>query len=297
MSVETKGIILAAGKGTRLMPATLPASKPLLPLYDKPMIYYPLETLVRIGIKDILFILQEDDLPIFQKTFGSGEDTGLNFSYKIQKVQRGISDAYFIAEDYLDGASSVLALSDNVFLGKNFFTFAEQALNKMKQKGSAIFGLPVPDPEKFGVIELDENDNIIEIIEKPEHPKSNLITPGMYFFDSNASEFVKSLKPSARGELEITDLMEIYLSQNKLALQRLDETIIWHDTGNADALLEAAQKVKNYEIDNQIKIGSYEIAAYEKGFIDKDQLLNIAQKFSKSDYGQYIKNVYLGGEN
>lgn len=168
MSVETKGIILAAGKGTRLMPATLPASKPLLPLYDKPMIYYPLETLVRIGIKDILFIVQEDDLPIFQKTFGSGEDTGLNFSYKIQKVQRGISDAYFIAEDYLDGASSVLALSDNVFLGKNFFTFAEQALDKMKQKGSAIFGLPVPDPEKFGVIELDKNDNIIGIIEKPK---------------------------------------------------------------------------------------------------------------------------------
>ena len=297
MSVETKGIILAAGKGTRLMPATLPASKPLLPLYDKPMIYYPLETLVRIGIKDILFIVQEDDLPMFQKTFGSGEDTGLNFSYKIQKVQRGISDAYFIAEDYLDGASSVLALSDNVFLGKNFFTFAEQALNKMKQKGSAIFGLPVPDPEKFGVIELAKNDNIIGIIEKPEHPKSNLITPGMYFFDSNASELVKTLKPSARGELEITDLIEIYLSQNKLALQRLDETIVWHDTGNADALLEAAQKVKNYEKENKIKIGSYEIAAYEKGFIDKDQLLNIAQKFSKSDYGQYIKNVYLGGEN
>ena len=294
MSVETKGIILAAGKGTRLMPATLPASKPLLPLYDKPMIYYPLETLVRIGIKDILFIVQEDDLPIFQKTFGSGEDTGLNFSYKIQKVQRGISDAYFIAEDYLDGASSVLALSDNVFLGKNFFTFAEQALNKMKQKGSAIFGLPVPDPEKYGVIELDKNENIIGIIEKPEHPKSNLITPGMYFFDSNASELVKTLKPSARGELEITDLMEIYLSQNKLALQRLDESIVWHDTGNADSLLEAAQKVKNYEKENKIKIGSYEIAAYEKGFIDKDQLLKISQKFSKSDYGQYIKDVCLG---
>ena len=297
MSVETKGIILAAGKGTRLMPATLPASKPLLPLYDKPMIYYPLETLVRIGIKDILFIVQEEDLPIFQKTFGSGEDTGLNFSYKIQKIQRGISDAYFIAEDYLDGASSVLALSDNVFLGKNFFNLAELALNKMKQKGSAIFGLPVPDPEKFGVIELDKKDNIIGIIEKPLHPKSNLITPGMYFFDSSACEHVKTLKPSARGELEITDLIEIYLSQNKLALQRLDETIIWHDTGNADALLEAAQKVKNYEKENKIKMGSYEIAAYEKGFIDKDQLLNIAQKFSKSDYGQYIKNVYLGGVN
>ena len=291
MTLETKGIILAAGKGTRLMPATLPASKPLLPLYDKPMIYYPLETLVRIGIKDILFIVQEDDLSIFQKTFGSGEDTGLNFSYKIQKIQRGISDAYFIAEDYLSGSSSVLALSDNIFLGKKYFNYAEQALIKMHQIGCSIFGLPVPDPEKFGVIELDDKDNIIGIEEKPAHPKSNLIIPGMYFFDSNACELVKTLKPSARGELEITDLIEIYLSQNKLALQRLDESIVWHDTGNAEALLEAALKVKNYEKVNKIKIGSYEIAAYEKGFIDKDQLLKISQKFSKSDYGRYIKNL------
>jgi len=291
MTLETKGIILAAGKGTRLMPATLPASKPLLPLYDKPMIYYPLETLVRIGIKDILFIVQEDDLSIFQKTFGSGEDTGLNFSYKIQKIQRGISDAYFIAEDFLSGASSVLALSDNIFLGKKYFNYAEQALIKMHQIGCSIFGLPVPDPEKFGVIELDDKDNIIGIEEKPAHPKSNLIIPGMYFFDSNACELVKTLKPSARGELEITDLIEIYLSQNKLALQRLDESIVWHDTGNAEALLEAALKVKNYEKVNKIKIGSYEIAAYEKGFIDKDQLLKISQKFSKSDYGRYIKNL------
>ena len=295
--MKTKGIILAAGKGTRLMPATLPASKPLLPLYDKPMIYYPLEALVRIGIREILFIVQEDDLPIFQKTFGSGEEAGLNFSYKIQKVQRGISDAYFIAEDYLNGSSSVLALSDNIFLGKKYFSYAEQALNKMKKIGSSVFGLPVPDPEKFGVIELDNNENIIGIEEKPLKPKSNLIIPGMYFFDSNACEYAKTLKPSDRGELEITDLIQIYLSQNKLALQRLDETIIWHDTGNADALLEAAQKVKNYEMDNKIKMGSYEIASYEKGFIDKDGLLKIAQKFSKSDYGQYIKDVYLGEVN
>ena len=167
----------------------------------------------------------------------------------------------------------------------------------MKKIGSSVFGLPVPDPEKFGVIELDNNENIIGIEEKPLKPKSNLIIPGMYFFDSNACELAKTLKPSDRGELEITDLIQIYLSQNKLALQRLDETIIWHDTGNADALLEAAQKVKNYEIDNKIKMGSYEIASYEKGFIDKDGLLKIAQKFSKSDYGQYIKDVYLGGVN
>ena len=291
--MKTKGIILAAGKGTRLMPATIPASKPLLPLYDKPMIYYPLETLVRLGIKDILFIVQEDDLSIFKKTFGTGSKVGLNFSYEIQKIQRGIADAYFIAEKFLDGSPSVLALSDNIFLGKKYFNYAEEALNKMLQIGSSVFGLTVPDPEKFGVIEFDDNDYIIGIEEKPAQPKSNLIIPGMYFFDSNACELAKKIKPSDRGELEITDLIKIYLSQNKLALQRLDETIVWHDTGNAEALLEAAQKVKNYEIENKIKMGSYEIAAYEKGFIDKEGLLKIAQKFSQSEYGQYIKNVYL----
>jgi glucose-1-phosphate thymidylyltransferase len=287
--MKTKGIILAAGKGTRLMPATIPASKPLLPLYDKPMIYYPLETLIRLGIKDILFIVQEDDLLIFKKTFGSGSDVGLNFSYEIQNVQRGIADAYFIADKYLDGSPSVLALSDNVFLGKKYFDYANSALLKMQDLGGSVFGLPVPDPEKFGVIELDENNNIIGIEEKPSKPKSNLIIPGFYFFDSDASEYAKTLKPSNRGELEITDLIEIYLSKKKLALEILDDSIVWHDTGNANALLEAAQKVKLYEENNELKIGSYEIASFEQGFINKNELNNIAEKLIKSDYGKYIK--------
>ena len=287
--MKTKGIILAAGKGTRLMPATIPASKPLLPLYDKPMIYYPLETLIRLGIKDILFIIQEDDLLIFKKTFGSGSDVGLNFSYEIQNVQRGIADAYFIADKYLDGNPSVLALSDNIFLGKKYFDYANSALLKMQDVGGSVFGLPVPDPEKFGVIELDENNNIIGIEEKPSKPKSNLIIPGFYFFDSDASEYAKTLKPSNRGELEITDLIEIYLSKKKLALEILDNSIIWHDTGNANALLEAAQKVKLYEENNELKIGSYEIASFEQGFINKNELNNIAEKLIKSDYGKYIK--------
>jgi len=287
--MKTKGIILAAGKGTRLMPATIPASKPLLPLYDKPMIYYPLETLIRLGIKDILFIVQEDDLLIFKKTFGSGSDVGLNFSYEIQNVQRGIADAYFIADKYLDGNPSVLALSDNIFLGKKYFDYANSALLKMQDVGGSVFGLPVPDPEKFGVIELDENDNIIGIEEKPSKPKSNLIIPGFYFFDSDASEYAKTLKPSNRGELEITDLIEIYLSKKKLALEILDNSIVWHDTGNANALLEAAQKVKLYEENNDLKIGSYEIASFEQGFINKNELNNIAEKLIKSDYGKYIK--------
>ena len=287
--MKTKGIILAAGKGTRLMPATIPASKPLLPLYDKPMIYYPLETLIRLGIKDILFIVQEDDLLIFKKTFGSGSDVGLNFSYEIQNVQRGIADAYFIADKYLDGSPSVLALSDNVFLGKKYFDYANSALLKMQDVGGSVFGLPVPDPEKFGVIELDENNNIIGIEEKPSKPKSNLIIPGFYFFDSDASEYAKTLKPSNRGELEITDLIEIYLSKKKLALEILDNSIVWHDTGNANALLEASQKVKLYEENNELKIGSYEIASFEQGFINKNELNNIAEKLIKSDYGKYIK--------
>lgn len=287
--MKTKGIILAAGKGTRLMPATIPASKPLLPLYDKPMIYYPLETLIRLGIKDILFIVQEDDLLIFKKTFGSGSDVGLNFSYEIQNVQRGIADAYFIADKYLDGSQSVLALSDNIFLGKKYFDYANSALLKMQDVGGSVFGLPVPDPEKFGVIELDENNNIIGIEEKPSKPKSNLIIPGFYFFDSDASEYAKTLKPSNRGELEITDLIEIYLSKKKLALEILDNSIVWHDTGNANALLEAAQKVKLYEENNESKIGSYEIASFEQGFINKNELNNIAEKLIKSDYGKYIK--------
>ena len=289
MSQNTKGIILAAGKGSRLMPATLTASKPLLPLFDKPMIYYPLETLVRIGIKDILFIVQESDIDIFYKTFGKGDHVGLNFSYRIQKVQRGIADAYLIAEDFLQGDCSVLTLSDNVFLGKKYFDYASQALIKMKNKGACIFGLPVPDPEKFGVIEIDKNENIIHVEEKPLHPKSNLITPGIYFFDSEAPILAKGLKPSARGELEITDLINIYLGNSKLALQKLDDSILWHDAGNAEDLLSASIKVQKFEKDNNLKLGSYEIAAYEKKLINSSNLEKIANKFNNSDYGQSIK--------
>ena len=289
MSSTTKGIILAAGKGTRLMPATLPAPKPLLPLYDKPMIYYPLEALIRMGIKDILFIVQKDDLSTFQNTFSSGEHVGLNFSYEIQETQRGIADAYFIAENFLQKSPSVLALSDNVFLGKNYFDYANQALDKMKKRGGSVFGLPVPDPEKFGVIEFDVNEKIIGIEEKPSNPKSNLIIPGMYFFDSDAPLHAKTLKPSTRGELEITDLIQIYLQNNKLDLQKLDDSIVWHDTGNAEALLSASLKVKQYEIDHSLKLGSYEIAAYENNFIEINDLEKIADNFKKSDYGQSIR--------
>lgn len=290
MIKNTKGILLAAGQGTRLMPATLPLSKPLLPLYDKPMIYYPLETLVRLGIKEILFIIQESDVPIFQNTFGTGEELGLTFQYEIQKVQRGIADAYLIAKDFLGDSSSVLALSDNIFLGEKYFEFANAALKKMQVLGGSVFGLPVPDPEKYGVIELNSDNKIIGIEEKPLMPKSNFIIPGLYFFDGEATELAKQLKPSQRGELEITDLIQIYLDQGRLDLQILDNSIQWHDTGNAEAMLNASIKVKTYEKENNTKIGSYEIAAYEMGLINKEQLLKVAKKYIKSDYGQFIIN-------
>ena len=290
MSSTPKGIILAAGNGTRLVPATLPSPKALLPLYDKPMVYYPLETLIRLGINDILFIVQKDDLSNFQNTFGSGNHVGLNFSYEVQEIQRGIADAYFIGENFLQKSPSVLALSDNVFLGKNYFQYANQTLDKMKKKGGSVFGLPVPDPEKFGVIEFDTNEKIIGIEEKPCNPKSNHIIPGMYFFDSEASLHAKTLKPSKRGELEITDLIQIYLQNNKLDLQKFDESIVWHDTGNAESLLSASLKVKQYENDHNLKLGSYEIAAYENNFIDLKGLEKIADNFKGSDYGQSIRS-------
>jgi glucose-1-phosphate thymidylyltransferase len=290
MIKNTKGILLAAGKGTRLMPATLPLSKPLLPLYDKPMIYYPLETLVRLGIKEILFIIQEGDVPVFQKTFGTGDELGLTFKYQIQKVQRGIADAYLIAKDFLGDSSSVLALSDNIFLGEKYFDYANAALKKMQILGGSVFGLSVPNPENFGVIELNSDNKIIGIEEKPLMPKSNFIIPGLYFFDDEATELAKQLKPSQRGELEITDLIQIYLDQGRLDLQILDNSIQWHDTGNVEAMLNASIKVKTYEKENNTKIGSYEIAAYEMGLINKEQLLKVAKKYIKSDYGQFIIN-------
>ena len=290
MIKNTKGILLAAGQGTRLMPATLPLSKPLLPLYDKPMIYYPLETLVRLGIKEILFIIQEGDVPVFQKTFGTGDELGLTFKYQIQKVQRGIADAYLIAKDFLGDSSSVLALSDNIFLGEKYFDYANAALKKMQILGGSVFGLSVPNPENFGVIELNSDNKIIGIEEKPLMPKSNFIIPGLYFFDDEATELAKQLKPSQRGELEITDLIQIYLDQGRLDLQILDNSIQWHDAGNADAMLNASIKVKTYEKENNTKIGSYEIAAYEMGLINKEQLLKVAKKYIKSDYGQFIIN-------
>jgi glucose-1-phosphate thymidylyltransferase len=288
-----KAIILAAGNGTRLMPATLTAAKPLLPLYDKPMVYYPLENIIKAGIKDVLFITREKDQSIFKDLLGSGDHVGMNFQYEVQHEQKGISDAYIIGEKFLGGDPSLLALSDNLFIGDNF----SMAMKKLKaaldhRKGGGALGLSVPDPENFGVAEI-EGGKVIGIEEKPSQPKSNIIIPGMYFLDGSASNYAKSIAPSARGELEITDLLKCYLDQGNLNIEILDETTNWIDTGNANSLLNAANTIREIEQSSNKKIGCYEISAFEEGFISKEQLQSIGRKLEKSDYGKFILE-YVG---
>lgn len=295
MNSNLKGIILAAGKGTRLMPATLSASKPLLPLYDKPMIYYPLETLIRLGIKDILFIVQEEDLKIFKNIFGTGDQLGLNFSYLVQPIQRGISDAYLIAENFVKGSSSVLALCDNLFIGKDYFYHANQALKKMQESGSCVFGLEVPDPEKFAVVEFDKQGKVVGVEEKPTRPKTNTIIPGLFFFDSKSTEFAKNIKPSNRGELEICDLYLQYLKIAQFSIEMLDKSIQWFDAGSADSLLEASNALKKYSQSSKNYLGYYEIASYEMKFSSKEQLQKVGNSLKPSQYGQnilsYLANI------
>jgi glucose-1-phosphate thymidylyltransferase len=295
MNSNLKGIILAAGKGTRLMPATLSASKPLLPLYDKPMIYYPLETLIRLGIKDILFIVQEEDLKIFKNIFGTGDQLGLNFSYLVQPIQRGISDAYLIAENFVKGSSSVLALCDNLFIGKDYFYHVNQALKKMQESGSCVFGLEVPDPEKFAVVEFDKQGKVVGVEEKPTRPKTNTIIPGLFFFDSKSTEFAKNIKPSNRGELEICDLYLQYLKIAQFSIEMLDKSIQWFDAGSADSLLEASNALKKYSQSSKNYLGYYEIASYEMKFSSKEQLQKVGNSLKSSQYGQnilsYLANI------
>lgn len=290
MNSNLKGIILAAGRGTRLMPATHAASKPLLPLYDKPMIYYPLETLIRLGIKDILFIVREDDLKIFKNIFGTGEQLGLNFSYLIQHIQKGISDAYLIAEDFINGSPSVLALCDNIFMGKEYFNHASQALKKMYDSGSCVFGLEVPDPEKYAVVEFDKDGKVVGVEEKPTNPKTNTIIPGLFFFDSKSTDFAKNIKPSKRGELEICDLYLQYLKINQFNIEMLSGSIQWFDAGSADLLLEASNQLKKYSQSVKNYLGYYEIASYEMKFSSKVQLQQIGNNLQSSQYGKNILN-------
>lgn len=286
-----KGIILAAGAGTRLYPASQPISKILLPIYDKPMIYYPLSTLMLAGIKDILIITNEDDYDNFTKLLGDGSQFGINISYKIQYVQRGIADAFIIAEDFIDGDDCALILGDNIFHGHGFSTIMSDAIER--NTGATVFGYTVKDPERFGVVEFDENKKVISLEEKPSHPKSNYAVVGLYFYDGNVVDYAKQLEPSARGELEITDLNKLYLDKNMLNVEILGRGFTWLDTGTHDSMLQASNFVQSMELNKGMKISCLEEIAYLKGYISANDLLNKIEKYGNNAYYSYVRDVVL----
>ena len=285
-----KGIVLAGGAGTRLYPASQPISKILLPIYDKPMIYYPLSTLMLAGIRDILIITNELDYDNFIKLLGDGSQFGLSLHYKIQYVQRGIADAFLIAEDFVGNDDVALVLGDNIFHGHGFSTIMKNALKK--HAGATVFGYTVKDPERFGVVEFDKNQKAISLEEKPTHPKSNYAVTGLYFYDNRVCDFAKQLKPSARGELEITDLNKMYLERGELNVEILGRGFAWLDTGTHDSMLQASLFVQTMELNKGVKISCLEEIAYNQGFITKDELLKKIEKYgNKNDYYNYVRAV------
>jgi len=282
-----KGIILAAGKGTRLYPATKTVCKPLVPVYDKPLIYYPLSVLIQAGITDVLIIVPPNDLSPFINLFGDGSDLGINISYKEQKVQRGIADAFVVGQKFIGNDSVCLILGDNIFYGECM----KNAINKaVETNGNTIFGLKVDDPRPFGVVEFDKNGKAISIEEKPDVPKSNYIVPGLYFYDNNVVQVAKNLKPSARGELEITAVNDYYLKQGKLNVIALDN-LIWLDAGTADSLLEASNTICKAQKESSTNIACIEYEAYKKGYITLEHLKTIGESMRKTEYGRYILDV------
>lgn len=286
-----KGIVLAAGAGTRLYPASQPISKILLPIYDKPMIYYPLSTLMLAGIKDILIITNETDYDNFVKLLGDGSQFGINIEYKIQYVQKGIADAFIIAEDFINGEESALILGDNIFHGHGFSTIMKDALKT--NHGATVFGYTVKDPERFGVVEFDENKKVLSLEEKPANPKSNYAVTGLYFYDKNVCEYAKQLEPSARGELEITDLNKIYLEKGMLNVEILGRGFAWLDTGTHDSMLQASNFVQSMELNKGVKISCLEEIAYRQGFISANDLLNKIEKYKNNTYYNYVRNIVM----
>ena len=285
-----KGIVLAGGAGTRLYPASQPISKILLPIYDKPMIYYPLSTLMLAGIKDILIITNESDYDNFIKLLGDGSQYGLNLQYRIQYVQRGIADAFIIAEDFIAGDDVALILGDNIFHGQGFSTIMKDALKK--KNGATVFGYTVKDPERFGVVEFDRNNKAISLEEKPANPKSNYAVTGLYFYDNKVCDFAKLLKPSQRGELEITDLNKMYLERGELNVEILGRGFAWLDTGTHDSMLQASLFVQTKELNKGVKISCLEEIAFNQGFITKEELLKKIEKYGfKNDYYNYVRTV------
>jgi glucose-1-phosphate thymidylyltransferase len=289
-----KGILLAGGAGTRLHPMTQVITKQLLPIYDKPMIYYPLSTLMLMGIREILLISTPQDVPHFQRLLGDGSSLGLHLSYAIQPRPEGIAQALLIAEDFLAGSPSVLILGDNLFYGSGLQAFLESC---RITEGALIFAYPVHDPERYGVVELDKTTGqVISLEEKPAKPKSHYAVPGLYIYDGQAPSLAKTLKPSARGELEITDLNRLYLQQGKLQVRRMPRGFAWLDTGTPRSLLEASLFVQVIEERQGLKIGCPEEVAFRKGFISLDQLRRLAEPLSKTPYGQYLLRLVKDAE-
>ena len=292
--MKMKGIILAGGSGTRLYPLTMVTSKQLLPVYDKPMIYYPLSVLMLAGIKDILIISTPTDLPNFEKLLGDGSEFGVNLSYKEQPSPDGLAQAFILGEEFIGDDNVAMILGDNIYYGNGFKPILKEAVENAENGKATIFGYYVNDPERFGIVEFDEGGKVISVEEKPEKPKSNYCITGLYFYDNRVVELAKQVKPSARGELEITDLNRLYLEDETLNVKLLGRGYAWLDTGTMDSLVEAAEYVQIIEKRQGIKISAPEEIAYNNKWIDKEKLLVSADKYGKSPYGEHLKKVAEG---
>ena len=284
-----KGIILAGGSGTRLYPLTKSISKQIMPIYDKPMIYYPLSVLMLANIKEILIISTERDLPVFKELLKDGSKLGLKLEYKVQEKPNGLAEAFIIGEEFIGEDNVALILGDNIFYGSGFRGLVEEAAKL--ERGAIVFGYPVKDPRAYGVVEFDETGKAISLEEKPENPRSNYAIPGLYFYDNTVVEKAKNVKPSARGEIEITTVNEMYLSEGKLNVKNLGRGVAWLDTGTHDALLEAANFVQTVQKRQGFYIACIEEIAYAKGWIGKEQLLKLAEPMMKTEYGKYLKEL------